>query len=83
MITLESVVLAKYSSIDEIKKPDEAKVVDGMARYVGQVFRKKLGGKWTIDYSDKKNAFFGLPQLVGMNGQRSTNLPVDPGNRVH
>ncbi len=24
LITLESVVLAKYSSIDEIKKPDEA-----------------------------------------------------------
>lgn len=47
-----------------------------MARYVGQVFRKKLGGKWTIDYSDKKNAFYGLPQLVGMNGQRTQICPL-------
>ena len=74
--TLESVVLAKYNCVDEIKKPSEAKVVDGMARYVGQVFRKKLGGKWAIDYSDKKNAFYGLPQLVGMNGQRTQICPL-------
>lgn len=74
--TLESVVLAKYTCVDEITKPSEAKAVDGMARYVGEVFRKKLGGKWTIDYSDRKNAFHGLPQLVGMSGQRTQICPL-------
>jgi len=74
--TLESIVLAKYSCVDEIKRPSEAEPVDGMARYVGEVFRKKLGGKWMIDHSDQKNAFYGLPQLVEMNGQRTQICPL-------
>jgi hypothetical protein len=76
LVMLERVVLTKYSCVDEIIKPGEAKIVDGMARYVGQVFRRKLGGKWMIDYSDEKNAFYGLPQLVGMSGQRTQICPL-------
>ena len=73
---LEGFALEKYGSVDQIKQQSEAKVVDGMARYVGQVFRKHFGGKWMIDYSDPKNAFYGLPQLSGMAGQRTQACPL-------
>lgn len=72
----ESFALERYSSIDEVKRQSEANLIDGIARYVGQVFRKNFGGKWIIDYSDPKNAFYGLPQLTGMVGQRTQMCPL-------
>jgi hypothetical protein len=73
---VEGFALAKYSMVAEAKKQSEAFTVDGIARYVGQVFRKHLGGKWVIDFSDKKNAFYGLPQLSGMVGQKTQLCPL-------
>lgn len=66
---LEDFVLKTYPDVEAIKKSGEAQMVDGMARYVGEVFRKNLGGSWFIDHSDKKNAFYGLPQLKNLKGQ--------------
>ncbi len=73
---VEEFALGKYSGIEVAKSQSEAQTLDGMARYVGQVFRKHFGGKWTIDFSDKKNAFYGLPQLTGMAGQRIQFCPL-------
>lgn len=74
--SIEGLALSNYNTIDDIKQLSEAKSVDGMARYVGQVFRKYFGGKWTIDFTDKNNAFYGLPQLVEMDGQRTQICPL-------
>lgn len=76
LTVLEEFLLASYRTVDDVKRQSEAKLVDGMARYVGQVFRKHLGGKWTIDFADKANAFYGLPQLTGMTGQRAQICPL-------
>lgn len=73
---IEAFILATYSNVDEIKEQSEAQMVDGMARYVGQVFRKHLGGKWSIELVDKQNVFYGLPQLVGMAGQSTQICPL-------
>ncbi|MCB6182920.1 hypothetical protein LIN78_05080 [Leeia sp. TBRC 13508] len=73
---IEEFALANYPTINDIKKQSEAKAVDGMARYVGQVFRKYFGGKWIIDFNDKKNVFYCLPQLTGMAGQRTQICPL-------
>ena len=73
---LEEFILSKYPTIIDIKKPTEAKAVDSLARYVGQVFRKHLGGKWGIEFNDRKNVFYGLPQLMGMAGQRTQICPL-------
>jgi len=73
---IESIGLQKYASVEQAKQSSEAQYVDGMARYVGQVFRKRLGGRWTIDFTDKKNAFCGLPQLKGMLGQVTQICPL-------
>ncbi|WP_122888065.1 hypothetical protein [Burkholderia pseudomallei] len=73
---IEEFALVSYPTIDDIKKQVEARVVDGMARYVGEVFRKHFGGKWIIDFADRRNAFYGLPQLAGMAGQRTQTCPL-------
>ena|SRR5579863_4414739 len=73
---LEGWLLKKYRSVEETRPSTEAKIVDGAARYLGEVFRRRLGGKWKIDFSDPKNAFFGLPQLTGMAGQKVQVCPL-------
>jgi hypothetical protein len=72
----EGFALAQYPSIEDAKRGKEAIALDAMARYVGEVFRKRLGGKWMIDYSDRENAFYGLPQLTGMTGQNAQICPL-------
>lgn len=73
---LEAWLLIKYSDTDVMLLTSESKLVDGAARYIGEVFRKNLGGKWIIDFKDKKNAFYGLPQLSGIPGQRVQICPL-------
>ncbi|BEU95396.1 hypothetical protein ACDW_11010 [Acidovorax sp. DW039] len=73
---VESFGLAKYSTVGQALEQSEAAIVDGMARHVGEVFRRRLGGKWVIDYSDKNNVFYALPQLVGMAGQKTQCCPL-------
>lgn len=74
--TLEEWLLARYAATGSMLAPQEATTVDGAARYVGEVFRKNLGGKWTIDFSGEKNAFYGLPQLTGLSGQGAQVCPL-------
>ncbi|WP_040309496.1 hypothetical protein [Asticcacaulis biprosthecium] len=76
LIAVEAFVLARYAKIEDTRPMTEAALLDGAARYVGQVFRKHLGGKWVIEFKDDKNAFYGLPQLAGMAGQRGQVSPL-------
>ena len=73
---IEAFALRAYASIDALKQPSESVAVDAMARYVGETFRRHLGGNWFIDFSDPKNAFYGLPQLKGMRGQTAQICPM-------
>jgi hypothetical protein len=73
---LERWLLNQYQSIEAMRQQDQAAMVDGAARYVGQVFRRHLGGKWFIDNEDKKNVFYKRPQLVGVKGQLAQFSPL-------
>jgi hypothetical protein len=73
--TLEKWILDMYPDISEIQKPSEAFVLDGLARYVGETFRKELGGYWRIQFDNPKYAHHGLPELTGFS-TRST--PICP-----
>lgn len=61
LLALESMLLDRFSSSRDALAPASATFIDGAARYVGQTFRRELGGKWIIDHADGKNAFVGLP----------------------
>ena len=59
---LEGWILANY---DEIKKLiDDSKMLDYLTVYIGETFRKQLGGKWYIDLKNKKNAYYSMPVLT-------------------
>lgn len=73
---LESWLLMHFPDVESANPLSEAGVLDGAARYVGETFRKNLGGKWLIDSEDSKNAFFGLPQISGMAGQTTQICPL-------
>lgn len=73
---LEAYVIEKYPNVAAIMDKSQSKIHDGLARYVGEVFRKRFKGKWKIDFSDEKIAFYGLPQLAGMDGQKSPICPL-------
>lgn len=73
---LERWLIERYGTIELLHQQDQAAVVDGAARYVGQVFRRHLGGKWFIDNDDKKNVYYKRPQLSGMKGQLAQFSPL-------
>jgi hypothetical protein len=61
---LEKWMLNKYSNPQDLMVQKE--LHDGLARYVGETFRKNLAGKsiWTIKLDDPKFAFYALPILI-------------------
>lgn len=73
--TLEKWILEMYPDISDIQKPEEEFVLDGLVRYVGETFRKELGGQWRIQFDNPKYAHYGLPELTGLSA-RST--PICP-----
>ena len=72
---LEGWLLSRYSSKEDIKRESESIIFDGSARYLGEAFRKTLGGRWIINFKDRADIFYGIPQLSDMSGQE---VPFSP-----
>lgn len=72
---LEGWLLSRYSSKEDIKRESEAIIFDGSVRYLGEAFRKTLGGRWVINFNDRTDVFYGIPQLSDMSGQE---VPFSP-----
>lgn len=72
---LEAWILERYPSTQAMLAPTESRVVDGLARYIGETFRKAIGGRWEIRLDDPKYVFHGVPQLTGFS---ETPTPVSP-----
>lgn len=73
---IESWLLSTYDSVQSVKQPDQAAILDGAARYIGETFRRNLGGKWMIETSDSDYVFFGIPTLSGCRGQQTSLCPL-------
>ncbi len=43
---------------------EDKKLLDYLTVYIGETFRKHLGGKWFIDLKNKKNAYYSMPVLT-------------------
>ena len=63
--SLESWLLAKYADPDQAAHSSQAALVDGAARYVGEIFRARTDSHWSISFTDPKAVFYGLPTLQG------------------
>ncbi len=60
---LEGLILKSFNDIEEIKKEKHSYFYDELVRYVGETFRKNLGGVWKLDIKDENSAYYNLPIL--------------------
>jgi len=72
---IESLILKQYSSVEQILLPEESYRLDSLVRYVGETFRKAIGGRWEIRLDDPRYAFHGLPQLTGFSPRATPICP--------
>ncbi len=74
---LESWILDRYPDTKAMIESDQSQVVNGAACYIGETFRKTLGGRWDINLDDPQYAFFGVPILkIGSGDKVSTDCPL-------
>lgn len=59
---LERWILDNFKHHSDLMAQD--KLLDYITIYVGETFRKHIGGKWFIDLENKKNAYYSMPVLT-------------------
>ena len=59
---IENWILTNYSEIKDLI--GDAKTLDYLTVYIGETFRKYIGGEWFIDLKNKKNAYYSMPVLT-------------------
>ena len=59
---IENWILTNYSEIKDLI--GDAKNLDYLTVYIGETFRKHIGGEWFIDLKNKKNAYYSMPVLT-------------------
>ena len=73
---LEGWMLSRFATHEELLLPKHTELLDGLARYVGEVFRSALEGvRWTIRFEDPSFAFHGLPILVERDSGHTVGCP--------
>jgi hypothetical protein len=73
---IEQWLLDRYPSLDVARTSGDSKVFDGVARYLGETFRRNVGGHWSISFDDPRNVAYGLPVLTGFKGENSALTPL-------
>jgi hypothetical protein len=73
---LEKWILDRYESTNQMLPASEATTVDGLARYIGETFRKAIGGRWGIRLDDPKYVFCGLPEIIGYSEKPTSLCPI-------
>lgn len=64
---LEGWLLKNYANYKSLFQESEARLFDCLASYVGETFRKCVGGKWNIDLDDPDDVFYQLPVIENRN----------------
>ena len=73
---LEAWLLERYPAMDAIMSDNEMSNLDGAGRYVGEVFRKALGGRWRIRLDDPQYIYHGLPELSFLEKKDTPVAPI-------
>ncbi|WP_455062856.1 hypothetical protein [Prevotella fusca] len=59
---LEGWILSNFKHHNDLIA--QKKLLDYITIYIGETFRKYIGGKWYIDLENKKNVFYSMPVLT-------------------
>nr|MDQ2731634.1 hypothetical protein [Armatimonadota bacterium] len=76
---LEAWILDRYQTIGAMMDRYELTRTDDIGRYIGEVFRKHLGGKWDVELGNPRKAFFELPYLQGTEEHLYVDCPLTIG----
>jgi hypothetical protein len=75
LLRLEGWILDNYPSMDAILDDREKMTLDALLRYVGEVFRVHLQGKWEIVRGDPQYVFDCLP-IIRFSGSIPNTSPL-------
>ncbi|TCS95887.1 hypothetical protein [Hazenella coriacea] len=64
LLRLEEWILEKYQTVDSIKAESEKMTLDALLRYVGEVYKQELKGRWGVLLDDPQYIFYGLPLVL-------------------
>lgn len=73
---IEDILLKRYMDFDETKDAKEMHWIDRASRYVGETFRKNIGGHWDIILEDEKNIFYNIPVITGYKEKATPYCPL-------
>lgn len=60
--SLERWIINNFKTIEDLKA--NPKLLDLLTIYIGETFRKQIGGKWFMDLENKENAYYHMPVLT-------------------
>ena len=69
---LEEWMLAHYSSPQDLI--NDQRMHDLLTVYIGETYRRRLGGKWFMDLENKKHAFYAMPVLKELTSRRAGSM---------
>jgi len=72
---VEKWILNNFDSKEDLLKSKNKYLLNMIAVYIGETFRKNIGGKWKLDIDNEKSAYFNLPILTD---SPKINSPVAP-----
>ena len=67
---LEAWILQSYPDSQAVKAEKNTTLIDGAARYLGEVLRSNLGGIWDIRWGKPTDVNNGIPLIVGYRDSR-------------
>lgn len=73
---IENWILKNFKSKEELLIDNNKFLLDKMSKYVGEVFRKNLGGKWYLELENKNDAYYGIPAVKGGHDMSSPIAPA-------
>lgn len=59
---IEKWIITTYPTINQLKA--DHKMLDLLTIYIGETFRKHLGGKWHMNTEDQENVYYMMPTLT-------------------
>jgi hypothetical protein len=62
---IENLIIDNYSDLNSLLDSNQSQILDRLSRYVGETFRKTVGGQWIIEIEDPDPhyAYNGVPKL--------------------
>lgn len=75
LLRLEGWILENYPSTDAILDDQEKMTLDALLRYVGEVFKIHLQGKWDVVLDDPQYVFYNLP-IISFSGNIPNTSPL-------